>query len=302
MMRILETLTVKRGTEDVLMTIPKKNRTNANRSYDPTAAEDFWTRRLESTDPMSAVLTYDADPELNRAYDRWEIENLLRLLPRKTEGKRALDLGCGVGRIAVALARADLQVTALDVSAAMLATCRRRASRQKVLSRVKLVHGSASDLAEDGPLFDIITCFGLLEHLPESQRRQCLERACHRLKRRGKMLVVVNNSENALLKPRYPLKEQRDDGYFVGLVGMKWLRQIAGRLNMTVTMRSANAFYALAHYLLAPQRKALGVTKRDLRDVCRLASQLDLEHPLNGPIPDRLASHFMVELRHKPRG
>jgi len=268
--------------------------------YDPNSAEIFWTRRLKSTDPLAAVLTYDAHPALNREYDRWEVENLCRLLPKNGVNKKALDIGCGIGRITIPLAKTGLTVTALDVSSAMLTACRKRAVRNKVASRVNYVHGSASDISGDGPLFDIITCFGLLEHLPEAQRQDCLRRAFKRLKSRGKMFVVINNSDNALLKPKYRLESQRDDGYFVGLVGMKWLQQTATSLGMTTKLRSANPFYALTHYLLMPSSDVLSMSNNECKQVCRLAGNLDLEHPLDGPLPDRLASHFMIEIRHKP--
>jgi len=269
--------------------------------YDANAAEAFWTERLKSTDPLAAVLTYDAHPALNRAYDRWEIEILRSLLPKRGANKRALDIGCGIGRIAVTLAETGLTVTALDVSNAMLTACRKRAGRRGVASRMNYVHGSASDISGDRPLFDIITCFGLLEHLPEPQRRECLRLAFSRLKRRGRMFVVVNNSDNVLLKPKYPLKRQRDDGYYVGLVGMRWLQEVSARLGMTTKLCSANPFYALTHYLLMPRRDVLAMSEKECRRVCRLAGDLDLDHPLDGPLPDRLASHFMVEIRHRPR-
>jgi 2-polyprenyl-3-methyl-5-hydroxy-6-metoxy-1,4-benzoquinol methylase len=100
--------------------------------YDPAEAERFWTSRLKSTNPLAAVLTYDAPAEANQAYDLWERESLIRLLDRPIKGKMALDIGCGTGRIALTLAKKGANVTALDLSSAMLEFCSNEARKAKV--------------------------------------------------------------------------------------------------------------------------------------------------------------------------
>jgi len=272
-----------------------RSQSNKNR-YDPDAAGAFWTGRLESTDPLAAVLTYNAHPALNRAYDRWERELLRSLLPAAARKWNALDIGCGIGRISVELAKAGAEVTAVDVSEKMLAACRARARRNRVSHRVTTVHGSADHLPVKSR-HDVITCFGLLEHLPPNVRTGCLREALSRLKARGRMYVVVNNHRNVFLKSHYPLKQQRADGYFVGLVGLPWLRQYCTRRGFRATVRGANPFYALAHYHLLPHRKQLKLSEREVAHLCALAGSLDLAHPLDGPVPDRFASHYFVEIK-----
>ncbi len=269
---------------------------SGGKKYDPAAAGEFWSGRLESTDPLAAVLTYNAHPALNRAYDRWERELLRSLLPATTKRWTALDIGCGIGRIAVELAKAGADVTAVDVSEKMLAACRARARRNRVSARVTTVHGSADRLPV-ASRYDVITCFGLLEHLPPAVRAGCLREALNRLKARGRMYVVVNNHRNVFLARQYPLQEQRADGYFVGLVGLPWLRQYCTRRGFRVTVRGANPFYALTHYHLLPHRKRLKLSEREIAHLCALAGSLDLAHPLDGPVPDRFASHYFVEIR-----
>jgi SAM-dependent methyltransferase len=68
----------------------------------------------------------------------------LRLLGR-LEGKRVLELGCGGGPTAVALAKAGAKVIAVDSSADQLGHARRLAEREAV--NVELHHGDFADLA-----------------------------------------------------------------------------------------------------------------------------------------------------------
>jgi SAM-dependent methyltransferase len=70
-------------------------------------------------------------------------EQDLRLLG-PVEGKRVLDLGCGAGSGAVALARAGARVIAVDDQAANLAATRERAEREGV--RVEARHGPLAEL------------------------------------------------------------------------------------------------------------------------------------------------------------
>lgn len=70
-------------------------------------------------------------------------ETDLRLLG-PTEGRRVLDLGCGVGHNAVALARQGAKVIGVDTDNEALAHARDRAERAEV--RVELHHGALAEL------------------------------------------------------------------------------------------------------------------------------------------------------------
>jgi S-adenosylmethionine-dependent methyltransferase len=61
---------------------------------------------------------------------------------------RVVDAGGGTGQLAVALARRGYQVTVVDTSAAMLATCAQRAAGEgaEVAARLATVQGDAADL------------------------------------------------------------------------------------------------------------------------------------------------------------
>ncbi len=265
--------------------------------YSAQKARSFWTRRVRSAGPLAAVLTYGAHPDLNRAYDEWERGVLKRALPSSLRHKKALDLGCGIGRIAVLLAQAGAVVTAVDVSPKMLTRCRERARRKRVASRVTTVEASVHDIPDFGHKFDIVTCFGLLEHLPDRERTACLQRALDVLKSRGNIYVIVNNSDSPFLVGKYGMQRQRNDGYFVTLVGMTWLEKFCRKRSMSLSFVAANPFYALIHYGLAPRLREAELDHKTLGALCKLAVELDLDEPGHRPEFRKSASHFMVRIK-----
>jgi hypothetical protein len=68
---------------------------------------------------------------------------------------------------------------------------------------------------------------------------------------------------------------------------------------MSLALKAANPFYAVTHYHVLANSRLLSLSDSELKRLSRLACDLDLAHPLDGPLPDRLASHFMVEIRHR---
>jgi release factor glutamine methyltransferase len=93
---------------------------------------------------------------------RPETEGLVDLaLSRLDAGaQRVVDLGTGSGAIAIALAkgRADLHVTAVDVSPDALAVARRNVERHGLADRIRLVEGSWWEpLADEAPFDGVVS-------------------------------------------------------------------------------------------------------------------------------------------------
>jgi 2-polyprenyl-6-hydroxyphenyl methylase/3-demethylubiquinone-9 3-methyltransferase len=96
-------------------------------------------------------------------------------------GKRVLDVGCGGGILAEAMAQRGANVTGIDLAEKPL----------KVAMLHRLETGSAVDyrlvaaeaLAEESPeSFDVVTCMEMLEHVPDPAS---IVRACARLAKPG---------------------------------------------------------------------------------------------------------------------
>ena len=78
------------------------------------------------------------------------------------KGKRVLDLGCGEGKNAAAIAGAGANVTALDCSELAIANGRRAFLDLDIAWQV----GSASDLSWTASSYDVVVMYGLMHCLP----------------------------------------------------------------------------------------------------------------------------------------
>jgi 2-polyprenyl-6-hydroxyphenyl methylase / 3-demethylubiquinone-9 3-methyltransferase len=81
-------------------------------------------------------------------------------------GARVLDVGCGGGLLAEALAHAGAKVTAIDLAPGMIEVARLHALEQKLDIDYRVVAAEAVASAEPGS-FDVVTCMEMLEHVPE---------------------------------------------------------------------------------------------------------------------------------------
>jgi 2-polyprenyl-6-hydroxyphenyl methylase / 3-demethylubiquinone-9 3-methyltransferase len=97
------------------------------------------------------------------------------------EGSKVLDVGCGGGILAEAMARRGAQVTGIDLSDKAL----RVAQLHLLESRLEVQYENVSvedHAAAHAGKFDVVTCMELLEHVPEPA---AMVAACARLVRPG---------------------------------------------------------------------------------------------------------------------
>lgn len=81
-------------------------------------------------------------------------------------GKKLLDIGCGGGILAEAMAQRGAEVTGIDMGEAPLAVARLHALESGV--KVDYRHIAAENLAqEQAGGFDVVTCLEMLEHVPD---------------------------------------------------------------------------------------------------------------------------------------
>jgi len=98
------------------------------------------------------------------------------------KGQRALDVGCGGGILAEAMARRASQVTGVDLATRPLGVARLHALEAGV-ENIEYREIAAEALAAEAPgRFDVVTCMEMLEHVPDPSS---VVRACATLVRPG---------------------------------------------------------------------------------------------------------------------
>lgn len=149
--------------------------------------------RLGATDPYWAVLTRPGtrhgkwDPQEFYETGQREVEDVLARmqalgLAKGTE--RALDFGCGVGRLSSALAAHFDAVTAVDVSESMLREARRMIESSH--PNIPFVHNTRPDLECVGDMrFDFIYSNIVLQHIPREAQYSYVREFGRILKRGG---------------------------------------------------------------------------------------------------------------------
>lgn len=81
-------------------------------------------------------------------------------------GTRLLDVGCGGGLLAEALAAAGAHVTGIDLAPGMIEVARLHAAQAQLAIDYRLC--DAQRLALEAPgAFDVVTCLEMLEHVPD---------------------------------------------------------------------------------------------------------------------------------------
>jgi len=107
-------------------------------------------------------------------------------------GKAVLDVGCGGGILAEAMAARGARVTGIDLGEAPLAVARLhlKESRQKV----EYIKIAAEELARAQPgTFDVVTCMEMLEHVPDPAS---IVAACAQLVKPGGQLFFSTLNRN----------------------------------------------------------------------------------------------------------
>ncbi|MBI4056789.1 MAG: class I SAM-dependent methyltransferase [Elusimicrobia bacterium] len=140
-----------------------------------------------------------------------EVRFLLRALKLK-KGQGLLDLGCGVGRHSIPLARAGFRVTGFDLTQRYLAQAKRRA----IGSSIRWVRGDMRRLPfqnEFDAAINMFTSFGYFSNIQDDLQ---VLRAVHRaLKPRGVFFLDTFNGEYNRLNFRDQIWEELGGGRFV---------------------------------------------------------------------------------------
>jgi ubiquinone/menaquinone biosynthesis C-methylase UbiE len=90
----------------------------------------------------------------------------------KWDGKKVLEIGCGLGGESINFARAGAEVTAFDLSEKSLELAKKRAEVFGLTDKIKFYQGNAERLCEIVPIeqYDLIWSFGVIHHSPHPEK------------------------------------------------------------------------------------------------------------------------------------
>ena len=106
--------------------------------------------------------------------------------------KRVLDIGCGGGILAEALAHHGATVTAIDKAEASLSVAKLHLLESQL--DISYLDSTAEEFAETQPAqFDVVTCLEMLEHVPDPSS---VVAACERLVKPGGLVFFSTINRN----------------------------------------------------------------------------------------------------------
>lgn len=117
-------------------------------------------------------------------------------------GMKVLDIGCGTGRVALALLQEDIQIVGIDLSGSMLEIFKEKLSalHNDAKNKVKIIQADMThfDLKEK---FDLILFpFRVFQALTTNQQRdKCLENVKNHLGNDGKIIINAFDPDNTIL-------------------------------------------------------------------------------------------------------
>lgn len=141
-------------------------------------------------------------------------------------GERALELGCGTGRVMLPLAGMGHRVTGVDNSPALLALARHKAERARLNAHVSLVEDDLRTFRLAQADFDFAYCVSnTLMHLTSQEDQLAVLVNAHRhLRPRGWLLIDLFNPDVVHLSQISGLQELADawDDEARGVRVLKW--------------------------------------------------------------------------------
>lgn len=172
----------------------------------------------------------NADPaelaRFNRLAERWWDENsefkpLHRMNPHRLDwidqlchlaGKAVIDVGCGGGILAEAMARRGAKVTGVDLADKPLQIAQQHAQGQNL--DLRYMKSSAEGwAASEAGRYDVVTCMEMLEHVPDPQ---AVVSACAMLVKPGGWVFFSTINRNIL-------------SFLVAIIGVEYVLKILPR-------------------------------------------------------------------------
>ncbi len=137
------------------------------------AVRDYWDSRpcnVRHSPRLRGTREYFDEVEARKYFVEPHIPGFAEF--ERWQGKRVLEIGCGIGTDTMNFARHGARVTAVDLSEKSLELARQRAEVYGLQDRVRFYLGSAEELSTFVPSepYDLIYSFGVIHHTPHPER------------------------------------------------------------------------------------------------------------------------------------
>lgn len=185
-------------------------------------------------------------------------------------GKCVVDIGCGGGILAEAMAIRGADVLGCDLADAPLQVARRHAAATATAIRYRQI--SAEALAAEAPAsFDVVTCLEMIEHVPDPA---AIVTACAALAKPGAHLFFSTINRN----PK---------AWALAVVGAEYLLNLVprGTHDYRKFVRPAELARAVRDAGLST-REIVGMTYNPLTRAARLGTDVDVNYLLYAVKPD----------------
>jgi 2-polyprenyl-3-methyl-5-hydroxy-6-metoxy-1,4-benzoquinol methylase len=145
-------------------------------SFDHVSIEyikDFWNRRpcniRHSPKPVGTREYFD-EVEARKYFVEPHIPYFAQF--EKWNGKKVLEIGCGIGTDTINFARNGATVTAIELSERSMEVARKRAEVFGLQDKIKFFNGNAEELVGFVPedQYDLIYSFGVIHHTPNPEK------------------------------------------------------------------------------------------------------------------------------------
>lgn len=138
-----------------------------------TKVQDYWDARpcnLRHSPSEVGTRQYFEEVEQRKYFVEPHIPRFAEFA--RWEGKRVLELGCGIGTDTINFARAGATVTAVDLSMKSLELARRRAAVFGLADRIIFYQANVEELSSVIPAqpYDLVYSFGVIHHTPHPER------------------------------------------------------------------------------------------------------------------------------------
>lgn len=137
--------------------------------------------------------------------------------------ERALDFGCGVGRLLLPMAKRVSEAVGVDVAPAMLKLCQRHANEAKINNVV--LYESDDQLSRVTGEFQLVNTYIVLQHIPPERGYRLIQAMIDRLAIGGVGSIQVTYAKSR----KYLMHEQskalyyrRDGGALIDIVNTNW--------------------------------------------------------------------------------